>query len=342
MQALAERFALYAAHRMPEAREVRASGLARIHGGASRETYRLRLAWTEGGQPRERGLILRRDPPSSLIETEREHEFRAYRAFHGTDVPVPEPLWLEEESSWLDRPFFVMEQVEGCESSLAGFGTAPYLEHREKLGRRKWEILGAIARSDPGRLGLSKGRASLSPEGCWEHELSHWEHVLDDDELEPEPITRAAIRWLRCHPPPPAQRISVVHGDYRSGNFLYDATGEIRAILDWEMWHLGDPLEDLAWSFNPIWFWPDRTLIGRLLPRHEAVAAWERASGLQAPPDALRWWEVFTHVKSLAIWVSSEREYADRRTQDPTLALVGWMIKGVQERITLEALGKAK
>jgi len=338
MQALAERFARYAAHRMEGARDVRVDGLARIHGGASRETYRLRLCWTEAGEPRERGLILRRDPPSSLIETDRRHEFLAYRAFRGSDVPVPEPIWLEEDASWLERPFFVMERVDGCESSLRALTEPPYLARREKLGQAKWRVLGAIARADLSRLGLAKGRAALSPESCWEHELSHWEHVIDTDALEPEPIARAAIRWLRRNPPPPAQRISVVHGDYRSGNFLYDAEGGLRAVLDWEMWHLGDPLEDLAWSLNPLWSWPDTALAGRLLPRDQAVAIWEQASGLHAPPEALRWWNVFAQVKALAIWVSSAREYADRRIQDPMLALVGWVVKGAQDRIALDAL----
>ncbi len=340
MHDLAERFARYSAHRMPQARELRASGLQRIHGGASRETYRLRLHWREGGRERERGLILRRDPPASLIETERSHEFRAYQAFHGSEVPVPEPLWLEEDASWLERPFFVMEQVEGCESALRALGEPPYLEHRERIGRSKWEILGTIARSDPQRLGLALAPELPEPASCWERELERWESVIDADALAPEPVVRAAIRWLRRQPPPPARRIAVVHGDYRSGNFLFDGTGRIRAILDWEMWHLGDPLEDLGWSLNPLWSWPDRKLAGRLLPREEAIAIWEQASGLSAPADAIRWWEVFAIVKSLAIWISSAREYADGRSGDPTLALVGWVIKGAQDRIALEALGR--
>ena len=340
MQELADRFARYAAHRMPEAREVRVSALARIHGGASRETFRLRLHWREGGRERERGLILRRDPPASLIETERSHEFRAYQAFHPSDVPVPEPLWLEEDPGWLERPFFVMEQVEGCESALRALGEPPYAEHRERLGRRKWQILGAIARSDPQQLGLAPERDLPDPAACWERELARWEEVIDADALGPEPVVRAAIRWLRRQPPPPAERVGVVHGDYRSGNFLFDAEGRIRAILDWEMWHLGDPLEDLGWSLNPLWSWPDRKLAGRLLPRKDAIAVWEAASGLRATAEAIRWWEIFAIVKSLAIWISSAREYADGRSGDPTLALVGWVIKGVQDRIALEALGR--
>ena len=104
--------------------------------------------------------------------------------------------------------------------------------------------------------------------------------MLDEDELEPQPITRAVIRWLRRHPPPPAQKLSVVHADYRTGNFLFDAEGEIRAILDWEMAHLGDPLEDLAWGINAVWMWSRDGLAGSLLPKADAIRIWEEASGL--------------------------------------------------------------
>ncbi|MFM8941505.1 MAG: phosphotransferase, partial [Phenylobacterium sp.] len=60
-----------------------------------------------------------------------------------------------------------------------------------------------------------------------------WEKVLDEDQAEPLPITRAAIRWLRANPPPAARKIGVVHGDFRTGNFLYDRQGGIHGVLDW-------------------------------------------------------------------------------------------------------------
>ena len=80
----------------------------RIPGGASRETYRFRARY--GGA--ERKLILRRDPPASLIDTERSTEFRAYQAFHKLGLPVPEPVLLELGTAALDRPFFLMEEIE--------------------------------------------------------------------------------------------------------------------------------------------------------------------------------------------------------------------------------------
>ena len=102
--------AAYLAERLPDAADVRVDGLERIFGGASRETYRFVLITHREGKDESRRLILRRDPPGSLIDTERAVEFAAYRAFYGTAVPVPEALWLEEDASRLEYPFFIMEE----------------------------------------------------------------------------------------------------------------------------------------------------------------------------------------------------------------------------------------
>jgi aminoglycoside phosphotransferase (APT) family kinase protein len=324
---------------MPEARDVRVRAFERIFGGASRETYRFLLCYRAGGGAVERPLILRRDPPGSLIETDRAVEFGTYRAFHGTAVPVPEPLWLEEETRWLDHPFFVMEQLTGMESGPNQIVAPPYDQHAEKLARQKWSILGEIHRADPVALGLDSVMQRVAPEDCWQRELGHWERTIDEDELCPQPVIRAAIRWLHRRPPPPPRRVGVVHGDYRTGNFLVDAGGDIRAILDWEMAHLGDPLEDLAWSLNPIWRWARDERAGGLAPRADAIRIWEQASGLCADPQALEWWEVFSSVKGQAIWISGAKEFSDGVNQDMILAAASWLMGNSQDRAALYTMG---
>ncbi len=338
MEDLAQRFARYVEQRLEGAREVRVERIARIHGGASRETYRVRVAYLRNGAREECGLILRRDPPGSLIETDRKIEFAAYRAFHGTSVPVPEPLWLEEDTRWLDRPFFVMREIEGCEASPQALLAPPFAAHLERIGEAKWTILGAIARARP--EGLAAVVEGVEPADCWRRELGQWERVIDEDSLEPQPIVRAAIRALRRGPPPPPARVGVVHGDYRTGNFLVDPSGKIRGILDWEMAHLGDPLEDLGWSINRIWCWARDARVGGLLPRERAIAIWEAASGLRAEPTALFWWELFASVKAQAIWLSSGREYREGKSRDPLLGYVPWSLTNSQDRVILEKLGR--
>jgi aminoglycoside phosphotransferase (APT) family kinase protein len=339
MASLETRLAGYIAARLAAAEEVSVESLERIFGGASRETYRFVLRYRRDGEAHSRRLILRRDPPGSLIETERAIEFGAYRAFHGTSVPVPEPLWLEEDGAWLDYPFFVMEELSGFESSPQLIVAAPYDRHAARLAEQKWTILGAIARADPEALGLHTVMEPVAPERCWQRELAYWEERIDADELCPQPVIRAAIRWLRRNPPPAPAKVAVVHGDYRTGNFLYDTDGNIRAILDWEMSHLGDPLEDLAWSLNPVWRWARDERAGGLAPRGEAIRIWEEASGLRAEPAALRWWEVFSSVKGQAIWVSSAKEFTDGKNQDLLLALSAWLMGNSQDRAALAALG---
>jgi aminoglycoside phosphotransferase (APT) family kinase protein len=315
---LEQRIVRYLSHRMPEAGRISVLALSRIHGGASRETFRVRIDTERGG---ERGLIFRRDPVSTLIETEREIEFAAYRSFMDSAVPVPGALFLESDVDWMERPFFVMEEVEGC-TAASILAADPFGIHRRKIGEQFFTILGRIAKRDVASSDLARHMATPKADAAWRQELDKWEKVIDEDELEPQPIARAAIRWMRKNPPPPAQRISIVHGDYRTGNFLFDSTGSIRAVLDWEMAHLGDPLEDLGWALDPLWS-ADREHPGGMLKRDESIAVWERASGLKADPKALLWWSMFASLKGLAIWISSAKEYQAGTNTDPVMAFSG-------------------
>ena len=331
--ALSLALAQYLAEKLA-ARDLTVHDLARIPGGASRETYRFVARY--GG--RERRLILRRDPTASLIETERSTEYRAYEAFHRLGLPVPEPVALELGVTALERPFFVMAEVENAfvGSILAA---DPYGPHRDKIGQQFWSNLGRIAGADPQALGLADFDGAKDVGDCWRHEVARWEKVIDEHEGEPEPIARAAIRWLKRNPPPPAQKIGVVHGDYRSGNFLYDSNGDIRAILDWEMAHLGDPLEDLAWALDPLWSHHDPSHPAGTLTRADAIAIWERASGLKADPKALAWWEIFASLKGCAIWISAANEYAAGRNDDPVNAFSGWYCLAYHNKVLADRLG---
>lgn len=315
---------------------VEVADLFRIPGGASRETYRL-VARVPGAG--ERRLILRRHPGMSLIETEQAVEFAAFRAFQDSDVPVPTLVGIEDDPSWLDRPFFVMDEVTGCVADGTLLETAPYLERKAEIGRHKWAILGVIAKADPHAIGLVGPLAVPRGEAVWRDPLDYWEGVIDADALSPQPVARAAIRWLRRNPPPPPAKLSVVHGDFRTGNFLFDATGRVRAILDWEMCHLGDPLEDLAWAFNPLWAAGSFETPGRLVPRAEAIRLWEAASGIALDPVAFHWWEIFAGVKGLAIWQSAAAVYAEGSNRDPIQLAAGWFCTDPQDRHLMQLMG---
>lgn len=335
--ALAERLAAYCASRMPAAREVRVSELSRIFGGASRETWRFQLDYTLDGAGQSDRLILRRDPGASLIDTERRIEYGAYEAFADSDVPVPRMLWLEERAEPLDHPFFIMREVGGCEAGPLRLMQAPYRLQHARIAEQKWSILGRIARFEVSRLQALL--PAVTPQAAHLRELDHWAAIIEREALEPQPVMAAAIRWLRRNPPPPAQRIVVVHGDFRTGNFLVSPDGEIKAILDWEMMHLGDPLEDLAWGLNRTWaFQPG--LVGGLARREDALRWWRAASGLHADPAGLHWWELLSCVKGQAIWLSAARAFQSGANRDLIMAVAAIAMGNTQDRAALELMGK--
>ncbi|NQE60317.1 putative phosphotransferase [Caulobacter sp. RHG1] len=310
---------------------VTVADLSRIPGGASRETYRFVARTGEGSRP----LILRRDPPGSLIETDRSLEYLALESFHDR-VPAPRPVAMEAEGAELERPFFIMERIEGG-TVASPFTVMPYGAHARTVGEAFFGILGKIAGAEPADLPLARDGVP-APETCWSMAVDHWAGVIEADEQHPQPIVRAAIRALRRKPPPPPKAVRVVHGDYRGGNFLHDPNGRILAVLDWEMVHLGDPLEDLAWAIDPLWNPFDATTVAAMIPRDEALAIWSQASGLTVDERALSWWSLFAAVKGQAIWTSAAKEYRDGGFKEPILAVSGWYTARRHDEILAAAL----
>ncbi|MGE5594826.1 MAG: phosphotransferase family protein, partial [Hyphomicrobiales bacterium] len=179
-----------------------------------------------------------------------------------------------------------------------------------------------------------------APEAAWKRELDYWEGMIDANEVSPQPIARAAIRWLRANPPPPPKRIAVVHGDYRVGNFLYTADGAIHGIVDWEMAHLGDPLEDLAWSFMEAWEWARNGKKGGIIEKEEAIRVYEAATGEPVDREALHWWDVFSGVKGQGIWLTGARSYQDGRTQELMMPMTAYWLTNFQDEILLRSMGR--
>lgn len=330
MSGLAERLEAYLTRAWE--RPTAVTELSRIPGGASRETYR--FVATVDGQAKP--LILRRDPPGSLIETDRSLEYLALESFCDR-VPAPRPVAMDAEGAELERPFFIMERVEGGVAT-SPFTVMPYGAHARAVGEAFFDILGRIAGTELVDLPLAKAAGIPAPEDCWRLAVDHWAGVIEADEQHPQPIVRAAVRALRRQPPPPPQAVRTVHGDYRGGNFLHGAEGRILAVLDWEMVHLGDPLEDLAWAIDPLWNPFDTATVAAMIPRDEAFAIWSKASGLSVDEDALAWWSLFAAVKGQAIWTSAAKEYRDGGFKEPILAVSGWYTARRHDEILAAAL----
>ncbi|MFB7590625.1 phosphotransferase family protein [Streptomyces sp. NPDC056169] len=207
-----------------------------IEGGRSNLTYVV----TDGTGR----WVVRRPPLGHVLATAHDmrREHRVISALHTTDVPVPRSLLLCEDESVLGSPFYVMEFVDGT----------PYRSARElaPLGpeRTRAAVLGLVDTLvdlhavDPAAVGLGDfGR----PEGFLDRQLRRWGKQLDAsrgrDLAGIDELHAALGRALPGSPPP-----TVIHGDYRLDNVLIGEDDRIRAVLDWEMSTLGDPLTDLG------------------------------------------------------------------------------------------------
>ena len=116
-----------------------------------------------------------------------------------------------------------------------------------------------------------------------------------------------------------ADRITIVHGDFRAGNFLFDDTGFI-TMLDWEMTHLGDPLEDLGWSSMRLW--GHGNLAGGLIEREEYLKLYEQKSGAVVDRKRLFFYQVLGNAKMAVICLTGIRDFAEGRTADPTMVIL--------------------
>jgi len=117
--------------------------------------------------------------------------------------------------------------------------------------------------------------------------------------------------------------VALLHGDYRLGNWLVERAGarsRLTGILDWEMVHLGDPIEDLAWCVSHLWRGQTPRAACLATPA-ELVALYEDASGSKVDPEALRWYEVLAVVKMATIMLTGIRAFRDGRTADLRMAI---------------------
>ncbi|MFE7983654.1 phosphotransferase family protein [Streptomyces cellulosae] len=207
-----------------------------IEGGRSNLTYTV----TDGAST----WVVRRPPLGHVLATahDMKREHRVISALHPTSVPVPRPVLLWENEEVLGAPFYVMEYVEGTPYRTAGQLAPLGPERTRKAVLNLVDTLVDLHAVDPAEVGLEDfGR----PEGFLDRQLRRWGKQLDasrNRELAGIDELHAALgRELPVSPAP-----TVVHGDYRLDNALISDDESVRAVLDWEMSTLGDPLTDLG------------------------------------------------------------------------------------------------
>jgi aminoglycoside phosphotransferase (APT) family kinase protein len=267
--------------------QMSAVNVARLSGGASQETWAFDAASSDAPMRR---LILRRVPPhpgakmgGMAIET----EATLMRLARAAGVPSPEVLHVLTEDDALGRGF-VMARVEGETIPRKILRDAAFADLRPRLARELGGILARLHAIEVARLPALNTLTAAD-------ELAQLRATYRADG-QPRPVFELAFRWIADHAPKePAP--ALVHGDFRHGNFIVDATG-VRAILDWELAHLGDPMRDLGWICTNSWrFGGIDKPVGGFGTLDELAAGYEAAGGGAVDRARVRFWEIFGSLR---------------------------------------------
>ena len=322
---LSEQIQGFISEQMPGS-EPEIHNLAHMSGGASREIWSFDVSWKEGGETKERHCVLRRDPRSSLLEagltTDRSFEFRTVKALENLPIPLPRMYWLDAEGKWLDRPSLVMQLMPG-EASPPAFPPGMDPSFRERITTHFIDILAEIHDFDWEEGGLSFLTAPGKGSEAAIQQIEKWEQVYERRRPEAEPIIDAALGWLHRNAPE-ADRITLVHGDFRTGNYLHDEAGNITAMLDWELAHLGDPMEDVGWASMK--FWMGSGLVGGLMKEDELFQRYEKRSGIPVDRERVFFYQVLGNVKMAVIAQSAVSAFIEGNGAEPVLGLIGFMV----------------
>jgi aminoglycoside phosphotransferase (APT) family kinase protein len=305
------------------AADVAVSGLMRLAGGAVHHTWAFTAALRGGSLAGEHNLVLRIDVPGRENPASMALEYRLLVAMHAAGVPVPRPHLLGDER--LDQPAFIMDRVSGETNPRRLHRDERYAAARAAFTGQLGGIIAAIHRAPLESLPLDLLRRPPDGVSPAQFELDGVEQQFRETALNPHPVFELALRWLReraaaCSPP--NRDLALVHGDFRVGNLLFDESG-VRAVLDWEGAHLGDPMEDLGWLCVRAWrFGNDRLPVGGTGTREALIAAYE-AAGLPVDREALRFWEVYGNLRWGVItrWQAWQHVSGAARSQE--LAAIG-------------------
>jgi aminoglycoside phosphotransferase (APT) family kinase protein len=282
----------------------RAVTIELIAAGMSNLTYVVTPAGGRAGD----AVILRRPPTGAVLATAHDmvREHRVISALADTPVPVPRTLHLATDTSVLGAPFYVMERVVGVHVVTeipAGYADGP--AQRRDIAVGLMDTLADLHAVDPSAVGLADfGR----PEGFLERQVRRWTKQWEATRDADRPALDALAARL-AETVPASHRSGITHGDYRLDNCLLDPAkpGRIRAVLDWEMSTLGDPLTDLGMLFV---YWPqageDRnvsvssvTTLPGFPTRVELAERYAERSG--ADLSDLNWYVGFAYFKFAAI-----------------------------------------
>lgn len=282
--------------------------LRRLTGGASRETWAF-TALSRGGAPRR--LVLRRDPPGTGRPEGMAREAAAIAAAGHVGVAVPRLVDSGTNPAVLGAPYLITEHVDGETIARRLLRDPQYAGARAGLAA---ELGRTLARIHSIPVDAVPGLTAVDP--------------LEDlrqpyDALgEPLPTIEIALRWLAKHRPDEVPE-TVVHGDFRTGNLIIDPAG-LRAVLDWEQVHRGDPREDLGWLCVKCWRFGSPLPAGGFGTVEQLLDGYAEVAGYRPDPEAVRWWQIY----GTARWAVGCRGMAE------------WHLSGQTPSVELAAIGR--
>ncbi|MDE5440071.1 phosphotransferase [Bradyrhizobium sp. CSA207] len=259
-----------------------ATDAAKLSGGASQETWRFDIVHPEGPI----GAILRRAPKGYGAAPTRAAgpaaEARLMQLAYEAGVPSPRVMHVLVPEDDLGTGF-IMQRIEGETIARKILRDDEFAAARPLLARQIGEVLAGLH-------GLPLSKLPELRHMTATKEIAEFER--DYRSLEwPKPVFELALRWLRENDPGPSPEETLVHGDFRNGNLIIGSDG-IRAVLDWELAHLGDPMEDLGWVCVNSWrFGEIDKPVGGFGSREEMFAGYE-AAGRKVVPSRVKFWEV--------------------------------------------------
>ena len=283
--------------------------LRALTGGASRSTWAFDAITPE----ERRALILRVGPPDDVhASMELEARVKAVAAAAGT--PVPHVLVADNSAAALGNPFLICEEVEGetiarridRQLEKAGGQTA-----RSELLSQCAQALAAIHRAD-----------ADDPELATQDQLAEWRSRLDAMG-DTTAAFEWAFRWLAANRPAPSPP-HLVHGDYRMGNLIVDGS-DLAAVLDWELVHVGEVYEDLAWFCIRAWRFgaPADRAAGGLGSVEDFLCGYEQAGGTAVDRAAFHWWLVLATLRWGVICRYQAERHLSGQTRSVELAAIG-------------------
>ena len=322
-------------------------------GGASKIQMGFTLHWNEPGVgPTSTRLVARMEPAESLNSTSRLREFELLEAFAGV-IPVPRVYWVDPQGTWFPEPALVYAFAEGTtkpasvQGKVAGIGTNYGPQLRKRLAPEFIEYLARIHTFDHRKCAFgSFDRPSVGTTQSALWQLNRARRIWEEDRGEELPLMEVAASWLERNLPT-LDQVSVVHGDYRSGNFLFDeSTARITAVLDWERGYLGDRHRDLAWTTARQyghWSEDGKTFLASgIAPVDELLARYEELSGLSVDAERLRYHTIFNCYQIVVTALASSYRVVrlGKTHQDVLIAWIEAAAFGAMEELRRELEGE--